>query len=96
MDRTKAVLLLSEQESTVLAKNVFKCFGNYTGLLDYQKYLKEHHLNVLRLHEYTTDDGSKDPLICVNAYTHAHNSKYNNVIELAKKNLFAQARSQLL
>lgn len=86
----KLVLVFSEQKSSVLAKNVFK--SDYSGLPGDQRYLLKHYINVLKIHEYVADDGAKDPLICVNGYTHAR-KEYDSVF-LSKRDLLNQARSQ--
>jgi len=75
----KLVLVFSEQKSSVLAKNVFK--SDYSGLPGDQRYLLKHYINVLKIHEYVADDGAKDPLICVNGYTHAR-KEYDSVFYL--------------
>ena len=92
-EQSKFILLLSEQKSSVLAKNVFKC-SNYSGLPDNQLYLLKHYINVLKIHKYVADGGAQDPLICINGYTHARNRGVYGGIELAHKNLYNQARSQ--
>lgn len=92
-EKVEIELLFSEQNSTVLAKNVCKYLNPSqlnNQLIVVPELMSTHYLNLIKIDGYAIEESQKD-LILFNAYSHA--KKYNN-IHLASEDLQGRAYSQ--
>jgi hypothetical protein len=74
IDGKPIFVICSEQDSSVLTKNVFTT--NYPALSTEQLFLLKHYINMVEIRGCVFDKNYKEPLILANAYTHSGNPNY--------------------